>query len=199
MTANLLLASASVHRAELLKNAGIEFGIQPADIDERAVEAALAGGSPTPSDVARVLAEAKATAVSEDVPGAFVIGCDQVLSLDGEILHKAATMEEARRRLLDLSGRTHELSSAVVIARDGAAVWDHVEVAHMGMRNLSPQFIGRYLSAAGDAVLGSVGVYQIEGRGIQLFETIDGDFFTIVGVPLLALIKQLRALGLIDG
>ena len=108
-------------------------------------------------------------------------------------------MEEARRRLLALSGKTHQLSSAVVIARDGAVIWDHVGIAYMTMRVLSPQFIGRYLSATGPAVLGSVGVYQIEGLGIQLFDKTEGDFFTIVGLPLLPLVNQLRQLEVIDG
>lgn len=198
MSDRIVLASASVHRADLLTRAGIVFEVRPAEIDERAAEAPFAETGSAPADVARILAEIKAVDVSNREPGALVIGCDQILSLDDAILHKAATMEEARRRLLKLAGDTHQLSSAVVIARDGAVIWDHVGVAHMTMRALSPQSVGRYLSAAGPSVLGSVGVYQIEGPGIQLFDGIDGDFFTIVGLPLLALIKQLRRLGALD-
>ncbi len=198
MSDKIVLASASVHRADLMSRAGIKFEVRPAEIDERAAEAPFANTGSIPADVARVLAEIKAVDVSGKEPGALVIGCDQILSLDDQILHKAKTMEEARRRLLTLSGKTHQLSSAVVIARDGAVIWDHVGIALMNMRKLSPQFIGRYLSAAGPSVLGSVGVYQVEGLGIQLFDSIDGDFFTIVGLPLLALVKQLRQQGLVD-
>lgn len=199
MRHRIVLASASTHRADLLRNAGISFDVHPAEIDERAAEAPLAGTGSAPTDVAQILAEIKAADVSNREPGALVIGCDQILSLDDEVLHKAPNMEEARRRLLTLSGRTHQLSSAVVIVKDGAVVWDHVGIARMTMRSLSPEFIGRHLSAAGPAVLGSVGVYQIEGLGIQLFDRIDGDIFTIVGLPLLALVRQLQQLGAIDG
>lgn len=199
MSDRIILASASIHRADLMTRAGIEFEVQPAQIDERAAEAPLSDTGSAPADVARVLAEIKAVDVSERQPGALVVGCDQILSLNDEILHKAATMEEARRRLLALSGKTHQLSSAVVIARDGAVIWDHVGIAYMTMRVLSPQFIGRYLSATGPDVLGSVGVYQIEGLGIQLFDKTEGDFFTIVGLPLLPLVNQLRQLEVIDG
>lgn len=199
MSDRIVLASASVHRADLMTRAGIKFDVRPAGIDERAAEAPFSDTGSPPADVARVLAEIKAVDVSGREPGALVIGCDQILSLNDDILHKANTMEQARRRLLLLSGKTHQLSSAVVIARDGAVIWDHVAIAHMTMRNLSPEYIGRHLSAAGPSVLGSVGVYQIEGLGIQLFDRIDGDIFTIVGLPLLALIKQLRQLGVVDG
>jgi septum formation protein len=183
----------------LLRNAGLEFSAQKPDIDERAVEAALAGSGATPEDVAAVLAEAKAIAVSERHPAALVIGSDQTLSLGDELFHKPADMEAARRQLLRLSGRTHQLSSAVVLAGEGKAVWRHTSVAHMTMRKLDPAAIGRYLSDVGEAALGSVGCYQIEGRGIRLFEKIEGDFFTIVGLPLLPLFAALRDRGAIDG
>jgi septum formation protein len=195
----IILASGSPHRRALLRNAGLEFSAQKPDIDERAVEAALAGSGATPEDVAAVLAEAKAVAVSERHPDALVIGSDQTLSLGDELFHKPADMEAARRQLLRLSGRTHQLSSAVVLARQGRAVWRHTSVAHMTMRKLDPAAIGRYLSDVGDAALGSVGCYQIEGRGIRLFEKIEGDFFTIVGLPLLPLFAALRDQGAVDG
>ena len=199
MTSRILLASASRFRKALLDNAGIAVEAVPAEIDERAVEEAVDRTGMTPADIAQILAEAKATEVSERYPDAWVVGSDQVLSLDGELLHKAADMGEARRRLLKLSGHTHVLDTGVVLARAGKAVWRHVSTARMTMRPLTPEFVGRYLSQAGSGVLASVGAYQIEGPGIQLFERIEGDHFTIVGLPMLPLLEALRAHGAIDG
>ncbi|MFK3664552.1 Maf-like protein [Ochrobactrum teleogrylli] len=199
MTTRLILASKSPFRSALLKNAGIEFSNESADIDERAVEAPLYETGVTPEDVAQVLAEAKALDVSEKNPGAVVIGCDQTLSLGEEIFHKPADMEAAGRQLLQFSGKTHQLNSAVVLVKDGETLWRHVSVARMTMRALSPAFIGRYLGRVGDSALSSVGAYQVEGPGIQLFEKIEGDYFTIVGLPLLPLLAELRKEQLIDG
>ena len=199
MTTRIILASASPFRLAMLRNAGIETEANPSRIDERAVEEAVGDAAISPENLAWILAEAKAEEVSERFPGALVIGSDQTLSLGDDVLHKAADMEEARRRLLRLSGRTHHLNSAVVLARDGKALWGHVSVARMIMRELDPGFVGRYLSRVGDQVLRSVGAYQIEGEGIQLFDTIEGDHFTIVGMPLLPLLAELRRLGAIDG
>ncbi|CUW43454.1 Maf-like protein [Brucella sp. 10RB9215] len=199
MTVKLVLASKSPFRSALLKNAGIEFSTASADIDERAVEAPLYESGATPEDVAQILAEAKAIDVSEKNPGAVVIGCDQTLSLGDEIFHKPHDMEAARRQLLKFSGKTHQLNSAVVLARDGKTLWRHVSIAHMTMRDLDAGFIGRYLGRVGDIALSSVGAYQVEGPGIQLFEKIDGDYFTIVGLPLLPLLAELRREKCIDG
>ncbi len=199
MTETLVLASKSPFRSALLKNAGVVFSTASADIDERAVEAPLYETGATPQDVAQVLAEAKALDVSEKNPGAVIIGCDQTLSLGDEIFHKPADMEAAGRQLLQFSGRTHQLNSGVVLVRDGETLWRHVSVAHMTMRVLDPAFIGRYLGQVGEAALSSVGAYQIEGPGIQLFEKIEGDYFTIVGLPLLPLLAELRKEKLIDG
>ncbi|MBB5700472.1 septum formation protein [Ochrobactrum daejeonense] len=199
MTDKLVLASKSPFRSALLKNAGIGFSTASAEIDERAVEAPLYETGATPEDVAQVLAEAKAIDVSERNPGAVVIGCDQTLSLGDEIFHKPADMEAARRQLLKFSGKTHQLNSAVVLVRDGVPLWRHVSIARMTMRDLDPGFVGRYLGRVGDAALSSVGAYQVEGPGIQLFEKIDGDYFTIVGLPLLPLLAELRKEKLIDG
>lgn len=199
MTRPIILASGSPFRKKILNDAGVEFTVERPGIDERAVEEAVAASGMTPDDLAQILAEAKAVDVSQNHPGALVIGSDQTLSLDGELFHKPADMEEARRRLLKLSGRTHQLNSAVVIALDGEAIWRHVSIAQLTMRDLDPGFVGRHLSAVGDAALSSVGGYQIEGRGIQLFEKIEGDHFTIVGLPLLPLLEKLRELGAIDG
>jgi septum formation protein len=196
---SLILASGSAHRRALLENAGIAFAVEVATLDERALEAPLQDSGVLPEDVALVLAEAKAVDVSERHPGALVIGADQTLSLGDRVFHKPADMEEARRTLLALSGRTHRLNSAVVLAQDGVTVWRHVAIAGMTMRALDPGFIGRHLARAGDKILSSVGAYQIEAEGIQLMEKIDGDLFTIIGLPLLPLLAELRARGEIDG
>ena len=194
----LILASKSPFRAAILKNAGISFRTEAAAIDERAAEAPLVSAGALPEDVALVLAEAKALAVSEMFRDDIVLGADQTLSLGDELFHKPQDMEAARRHLLRLSGETHVLSSALVLARGGETVWRHVSVARMTMRSLSPAFIGRHLASVGEAALSSVGAYQYEGEGIQLFEKIDGDYFTIVGLPLLPLFAELRRLGEID-
>ncbi|KXF79248.1 septum formation inhibitor Maf [Paramesorhizobium deserti] len=199
MATPIILASKSPFRAALLKNAGISFLTEAAEIDERAVEMALQDTGATPEDVAMVLAEAKALDVSARHPDALVIGCDQTLSLDDEIFHKPADMEAARQHLLKLSGKTHNLNSAVVLARGEEAIWRHVGVARMTMRTLDPAFVGRHLARVGNIALSSVGAYQVEGEGLQLFEKIDGDYFTIVGLPMLPLLDELRRLGAIDG
>lgn len=199
MSETLVLASASPFRKAMLENAGVAIEAVPSIVDERAVEAAMDGSGATPDELASVLAEAKAMEVAERLPGRLVLGCDQTLSLAGAVLHKPRDMEEARRRLLALSGRTHRLASAAVLVRDGETLWRHVGVAEMTMRTLEPGFVGRHLSRVGEAALASVGAYQVEGEGIQLFERIDGDHFTIVGLPLLALLAELRRLGATDG
>lgn len=199
MAEKLILASASIFRARLLSNAGLTFEQIPPDIDERAAEAPLADSGASPEDVALVLATAKAGDVSERHPDAFVIGSDQVLSLGDERFHKPADMEAARRQLLQLSGRTHQLSSAFAIARRGVTLSTHVGLARLTMRNLEPASIGRYLARVGSSALSSVGAYQIEGEGIQLLERVEGDYFTIVGLPMLPLLSSLRGLGVLDG
>lgn len=196
---DIVLASASVHRRELLRNAGLDVAAEPSGLDERVVEAPLKGSGASPEEIAEILAEAKATDVSARMPGKLVIGADQVLSLGDEVLHKPADMEEARRQLLKLSGRTHQLSTAVCLAEGGAATWRHLARASITVRTLSPVFVGRYLAAVGDRALGSVGCYQIEREGVQLVEGIEGDFFAIVGLPVLPLLAELRRRGAIDG
>jgi septum formation protein len=195
----LILASSSPFRADILKNAGIAFSVEAAKIDERSVEAPLLGSGASPENVAEILAEAKALEVSGRFPNALVLGCDQTLSLDDELFHKPADMDGARHHLLKLSGQTHELNSALVLAKSGKAIWRHVSIARLTMRRLSPQFIGKHLARVGDKVLKSVGAYQYEGEGIQLFDKIEGDYFTIIGLPLLPLLGALRAQGELDG
>ncbi len=199
MTEKLILASGSPFRKAMLVDAGLDVEAVPAKIDERAVEAPLQDSGVSPEDVAAILAEAKAVEVSERRPGALVLGCDQTLSLGDRLFHKPADMEGARRHLLALSGKAHQLNSAAVLVRDGAVLWRHVGIANLTMRQLDPAFIGRHLAKVGDKALSSVGAYQIEGAGIQLFEKIEGDHFTIVGLPLLPLLSELRRLGAIDG
>lgn len=199
MTEKIILASGSPFRKAMLVNAGVDVEAVPAEVDERALEAPLQDSGVSPEDVALVLAEAKATEVSERRPGALVLGCDQTLSLGDEVFHKPADREGARRHLLALSGKTHQLNSAAVLVRDGKVLWRHVGIASMTMRKLDPAFIGRHLARVGAKALSSVGAYQIEAEGIQLFEKIEGDHFTIVGLPLLPLLAELRTLGAIDG
>jgi septum formation protein len=199
MAERIVLASGSQFRKAMLEAAGVDIDVVPARIDERTVEKTLEGTGASPEDVAQVLAEAKALDVSERQPGRLVLGCDQTLSLDDELFHKPRDMEDARRHLLKLSGRTHQLNSAAVLARNGEALWRDVGIARLTMRKLEPGFIGRHLARVGPMALNSVGAYQIEGEGVQLFEKIEGDYFTIVGLPLLAVLKELRAMGAIDG
>ena len=188
----LILASTSVTRTRLLERAGLDFATEAPGLDEAAMREALGPESVDPNDVAEVLARGKAEAVSALSQEAFVIGADQVLSLGDAILSKPSDMDEARAQLLDLSGRTHRLHTAVALATRGSTVWAFIDVAILTMRPLTPEFIGRYLAAAGEAVLGSVGAYQVESLGIQLFEKIEGDFFSILGLPLLPLLDALR-------
>jgi septum formation protein len=194
----VILASGSAIRAQILENAGIAFRQVPAEIDERAVEKPLTESGMDGGDIAMVLAIAKATEVSKRHPGSHVIGSDQTLSLNGELLHKPEDMEAARRRLLALSGKSHELSCAVVIVCDGEVIWQHTAVSTITFRDLDPGFVGRHLAAAGDVVLSSVGAYQIEGLGVQLFDKIEGDFFSIMGLPLLPLLAQMRKLEIME-
>jgi septum formation protein len=199
MADQFILASGSPFRKKMLSDAGLVFDVEKAEIDERTVEQSVAGSGLSPEDLATILSEAKATDVSGRNGGRVVIGCDQTLSLGDKVLHKPKDMEQARRRLLELSGRTHQLSSAVVAVRDGETLWRHVSIARLTMRELSPAFIGRHLAQVGEKALESVGAYQIEGEGIQLFERIEGDHFTIIGLPILPLLAFLRERGMIDG
>lgn len=198
-SAELILASQSVYRVDLLSNAGLAFTKQAANIDERSVEEPLLAAGMDAGDVAEILARAKAVEVSKNNPAAYVIGCDQTLSLEGQLLHKPDNMEEARHRLLQMSGKVHELNSSVVLAHEGEVLWSHVEIAKLKMRKLDPGFIGRYLARIGDTAFTCAGAYQIEGEGLQLFEEVKGDFFAIMGLPLLPLLSELRQRNLMDG
>lgn len=184
----LILASQSATRKALLANAGIAFEVVAARVNERDIEAAAAVNGATPSAIARSLAEAKALSVA----GEAVVGSDQILELDGAVLHKADDLAGARRRLDALRGRTHRLHCAVALACAGAIVWSHVETAVLTMRGFDNAERDAVLEAEGDGVLGSVGAYRLEGPSIRLFESIEGDHFAILGLPLLPLLAALR-------
>lgn len=194
----LVLASGSKIRAELMKNAGLEFEIDPSDVDERAVEEPLLKANFPPEDLASVLAEAKANDVSSRRSSDLVVGADQILAFEGERRTKPDDMDAARRQLLAFSGKTHELHSSVVISLGGEAIWRNLSTARLKMRDLSPAYVGHYLANAGESVLSSVGAYQLEGLGVQLFDKIEGDYFTILGLPMLPLLAELRTLGVIE-
>ena len=192
--ARLVLASSSRARRALLEAAGLAFDVIPADIDEAAVRAAIfeRTSGATAADIAAVLAAEKARVVSEKHRDALVIGADQVLALGGRIFDKARTLAEAHEHLAMLRGRTHTLVSAVALARNGRVQWQTCAAAEMTMRDFSDAFLKSYLDRIGTRALQSVGCYEIEGLGVQLFERIDGDYFTILGIPLLPLLARLR-------
>lgn len=189
----LVLASASVARREVLESAGITVTTQAAAVDEAAVKESLKAEGASPIQAAETLAELKAQRVATKFPGALVIGADQMLSCNGVWFDKPVDQDHAAAHLRALSGKTHELSTAVCVVRNGGRIWHHNAVARLTMRALSDAFIAAYLEAAGPAVLGSVGAYQLEGKGAQLFSAVEGDFFTILGLPLLPLMDFLRA------
>ena len=199
MTSSLILASSSPFRRMLMEHAGLRFESVAADIDERAIEAPLEASGAGPDAIALVLAKAKAVAVSAANVGALVIGSDQTMSLGSRVFHKPRDIAEAETHLQALSGKTHRLNSAVAIARDGDILWEHLSHAELTMRDLDYSFIHRHIGRVGDKALLSVGAYQLEGEGIQLFSGIEGDYFTILGLPMLPLLAQLRALEAIDG
>jgi septum formation protein len=186
----LILASQSRARQILLANAGIGFEAVPADIDERAVQ--QASGLSAPGEIAGLLAREKSLSVSVRQPGRYVVGADQTLALDRRLFSKPAGRESAAEQLRGLAGRSHELHSAVAVARDGKMLFEAVAVARMTMRQLSAAEIRTYLDEAGEAVTLSVGAYQLEGLGVHLFERIEGDHFTVLGLPLLPLLAFLR-------
>lgn len=198
MPQRLILASKSAARKMLLANAGLEFEALAADIDERAIEDALEESRAIPTEVARVLAVEKAKALSAQCPDALIIGCDQTMSLGDRVYHKPKDMDEAFTHLKSLSAAVHQLNSAVALVRNGVVIWEEISSAHMYVRHLSDDFISYHLSRVGEKALTSVGAYQLEGEGIQLFEKIEGDYFTILGLPLIPLLSKLRALGVVN-
>jgi septum formation protein len=193
--APLVLASGSASRKALLTAAGVTFTADPADLDEDALMAERKGAGA--EAVAQSLAEQKALTVSRRHPGNLVLGGDSVIAFEDEYLSKCATMEAARALLARLSGAEHLLVSAAALARDGVLLWAHASPCQMAMRTLSPQFLDNYLAAEGPAILSSVGCYHFEGRGAQLFDRVDGDYFSVLGLPLLPVLAQLRKEGVL--
>jgi septum formation protein len=187
----LILASQSRARQALLANAGINFNAVPAEIEERAVQ--RASGLSTPGDIAALLAREKAISVSSRQSDRFVVGADQTLALGERLFSKPAGRAQAADQLRALAGRSHELHSAVAVARDGKILFEGAAIARMTMRRLGEAEIDAYLDEAGEAVTTSVGAYQLEGLGVHLFEHIEGDHFTILGLPLLPLLGFLRS------
>ena len=192
----LILASQSTARQALLANAGIPFEAIPARLDELAIQ--LASALSAPGEIAALLARDKALFVSEKHPGRYVVGADQTLILGERLFSKPAGRAQAAAQLRALAGQAHELHSAAAVACDGEILFEDVSIARMTMRPLDDTAISGYLDAAGEAVTTSVGAYQLEGLGVHLFERIEGDHFTILGLPLLPLLKFLRSQGLLQ-
>lgn len=192
---SLILASASSSRKLLLTAAGVSFTADPADLDEAALMAGLKDAGA--EVMARRLAEEKALAVSRRHPGRIVLGGDSVIAFEGGHLSKCASLQEARALLARLSGKTHLLVSAAALAKDGALLWAHASPCRMTMRDISQEFLDDYLAQEGTAILSSVGCYHFEGRGAQLFARVDGDYFSVLGLPLLPVLAQLRKEGLL--
>jgi septum formation protein len=193
----LVLASASGIRARLLREAGVRFGVRPPDVDETALKIALRHNGVTNDAVADALAEAKAVNVSTASPQALVLGCDQVLVCEDRLFDKARDTTEARQILSFLRGKDHHLITAAVLAENGQPVWRYQERATLHMRDCSEEFLNAYLKNEGKLVLGSVGCYHLEGRGAQLFDSVSGDIFCVLGLPLLPLLAALRQRGIV--
>ena len=191
----LILASRSAARRAMLTGAGVRFNVVDAGVDEPAIKAAF--GSDDPTALAVELAKAKALAVSRQEPGAWVLGSDQTLAFEGALVSKAPTLAAARDRLRTMRGRIHHLHSGAALARDGAVAWSGVDTAQMAMRDFSDAFLDAYLDAEGEPVLAAVGAYRLEGMGSQLFDRVDGDYFTVLGMPLWAVLTELRRAGVI--
>lgn len=194
MSAPIILASKSVARTAVLTGAGVAFETHVSGVDEDAVKTALLGQGGTPRDVADALAELKAVKISRGRPG-FVIGADQTLEFEGGLYDKAETVEAARTRLKLLRGKPHKLHSAVVVAKDGQPIWREIATCTLTMRDFSDDYLETYLATEGADALGSVGCYRLEGPGAQLFSKIEGDYFAILGLPLLGLLDLLRKHG----
>jgi len=195
MTVRIILASQSSIRRSLMSNAGIAFDVQAPRIDEDAVKSSLLAEGAPPRDIADALAEMKALKISERVPSALVIGCDQVLAFDGRILSKPTDASDARAQLAELRGQAHRLISAAVICEGGRPIWRHVGVVQMQMRDISDEYLDAYIARNWESIRQSVGGYKLEEEGVRLFQRITGDHFHVLGLPLLELIGFLAARG----
>jgi septum formation protein len=193
----LLLASASTIRLALLQQAGVQASAQPARIDEEAVRQSLEAEGATPRDVADTLAELKARKLADRNPQALVLGCDQVLALKDQVFAKPESLDQARAQLTALRGQTHQLLSAMVLYHNAEPIWRHVGTARLTMRDFTDAYLDDYLSRQWPAIGQSVGAYQLESEGIRLFSAVEGDYFTILGLPLLPLLAYLSLRGFI--
>jgi septum formation protein len=195
----LILASGSAVRRRLLQDAGVPVEVVVPRVDEGSVRDALVAEGAPPRDVADALAELKARRVAEKSPGTFVVGCDQVLDIEGRILAKPATPEEARAQLALLNGKRHKLHSAVVVCEDGKPVWRHVGEVRLTMRSCSDSYLDDYIARNWESVRDAVGSYKLEEEGVRLFSRIEGDYFTVLGLPLLELLSYLTLRGRVPG
>lgn len=195
---DLILASKSTARRQILEGAGISFQWMDANIDEDGLKQQAIKSGSGPKSLALELARAKAHQVAKNYPDAYVIGCDQLLSLGGKNFDKPRDISEAMAHIQAFRGRTHTLTAGVVIMKSADVIWSHVAEANMKMRDISDAFITHYLDSEGDRVLSSVGAYRLEGMGAQLFADISGDYFTVLGLPLLPLLEELRNQGILD-
>lgn len=196
MSTQIILASKSAARRAVLTGAGVPFEVSVAGVDEDAVKNAMLAEGASPRDIADALAELKAVKVSRSKPG-FVIGSDQTLEFEGRLYDKAQTTEDATERLKLMRGKPHKLHSAVVVAKDGAPIWREIVSATLTMRDFSDAFLTDYLALEGEEALGSVGCYRLEGPGAQLFSKIEGDYFAILGLPLMGLLDLFRRHGVL--
>ncbi|MHA6264276.1 Maf family protein [Arenibacterium sp. CAU 1754] len=198
MSIPLILASGSEIRARLLTQARVPFDVQVARVDEDMVKRALIAEQAKPRDIADALAELKARKISDKTPGAMVIGCDQVLDFENRMLSKPESPEQALAQLTEMQGKRHSLLSAVVIVQDGQPIWRHVGQVRLRMRTSSPEYLQGYVTRNWDSIRHAVGAYKLEEEGVRLFSGIDGDYFNVLGMPLIELLNFLTLRGLID-
>lgn len=198
MSIPLVLASGSSIRAQLLHQANVGFDVAVPRIDEESIKQALVAEGAAPRDIADALAEAKARKISGKMPGSMVLGCDQVLDFQGQLLSKPVSPEQALQQLRDMRGQRHMLLSAAVIYRDGQPIWRHVGQVRLRMRAASDAYLSDYVTRNWDSIRHAVGGYKLEEEGVRLFTTIDGDYFNVLGMPLLELLNYLATQGVID-